>query len=235
MRRGMGTRERGTEISFLGAVLATLVVVACAQDGNAQGASTRRPIVRDDTASVERMLAAVRGSDPYLCELATRQVDTHGWWSRWGPMGDSPLDRDSASAALVTWVQRDHNDPAVVPKLRAGLRDADACVRRVSGSFLGRVDHPNATAALTEALTDENADIRMIAAIGLGLSEKESATQPLMAALRDNSAAVRRAAAWALGSMEAKPAHDALINLLEKDSDARVRQAAAWAIGRLYD
>jgi HEAT repeat protein len=216
-------------------VVAVLAGIACARDGNAQGAAERRPVVRDDTAAVSRMLAAVRGADPYLCELATRQVDTHGWWSRWGPMGDSPLDRDSSSAALVRWVQQEHNDPAVVPKLRAGLRDADGCVRRVSGAFLGRVDHPSATSALTEALGDADTDVRMIAALGLGLSEKEAATQPLMAALRDNSAAVRRAAAWALGSLEAKPAHDALINLLEKDSDPRVRQAAAWAIGRLYD
>ena len=218
-----------------GVVVAIAVGIACARDGNAQGAAARRPVVRDDTASVARLIAAVRGSNPFLCELATRSVDTHGWWSRWGPMGDSPLDRDSASAAMVAWIQRDHNDPAVVPGLRAGLRDSDGCVRRVAGSFLGRVDHPSATSALMDALTDANADTRTIAAIGLGLSEKESATQPLMAALRDNAAEVRRAAAWALGSLEARAAHDALLTLLEKDPDARVRQAAAWAIGRLYD
>ena len=218
------------------AAIVTIVVgIACARDGNAQGAAARRPIVRDDTASVARLLASVRGSNPFQCELATRSVDTHGWWSRWGPMGDSPLDRDSTAAAMVAWIQREHNDPAVVPALRAGLRDADACVRRVAGSFLGRVDHPTATSALVETLTDASEDARAIAAIGLGLSEKAAATQPLMAALRDNSAVVRRSAAWALGSLEARPAQDALVTLLEKDADPRVRQAAAWAIGRLYD
>ena len=219
----------------LGVAVAIVVGVACARDGNAQTAGSRRPVVRDDTASVTRLIASVRGSNPFLCELATRSVDTHGWWSRWGLAEGSPLDRDSAAAAMVAWIQRQHNDPAVVPPLRAALRDADACVRRVAGSFLGRVDHPNAAAALLEALTDANEDTRVIAALGLGLSENESATQPLIAALRDNSAAVRRSAAWALGSLEARPAHDALIALLEKDSDPRVRQAAAWAIGRLYD
>lgn len=232
MRREKGNPTLAVRVA---ALVALAAATACVQDGNAQASSPRRQIVRDDTAAVARLIAAVRGSDPFLCELAVRSVDTHGWWSRWGSMGDSPLDRDSSAAAMVVWIQRDHNDPNVVPTLRAGLRDSDGCVRRVAGAFLGRVDHPSATSALTDALTDQNIDTRMIAALGLGLSEKESATQPLMAALRDNSPAVRRAAAWALGSIEARRAHDALIMLLEKDPDARVRQAAAWAIGRLYD
>jgi HEAT repeat protein len=215
-------------------VAAVVVAIACARDGNAQGATMRKPVVPDDTAAVTRLLAAVRGADPFLCELATRNVDMHGWWSN-GPPGDSPLDRDSTSAVMVRWIQRQHNDPAVVPKLRSALRDPDSCVRRVAGSFLGRVEHPSAIAALVAGLEDANADTRFVSAIGLGHSEEATAVQPLIRALRDTDAPVRRAAAWALGAMEAVAAQDALLTALERDSDARVRQAAAWAIGQLYD
>jgi HEAT repeat protein len=221
-------------LAALGVTFALALGVACARDSNAQAASSRRAIVPDDTASVTRLLAAVRGADPFLCELATRNVDTHGWWSN-GPPGDSPLDRDSSSAKLVRWIQREHNDPAVVPALRAALRDGDGCVRRVAGSFLGRVKHPSALTALMNGLEDASADTRFVSAIGLGLSEELSATQPLIRALKDGEASVRRAAAWALGAMEAVTAQDALLTALERDTDPRVRQAAAWAIGQLHD
>jgi HEAT repeat protein len=228
---GFGRRLLATSLAVLGAV----VTIACARDGNAQASGSRRQIVADDTASVTRLLNAVRGADPFLCELATRNVDAHGWWSRGGPPGDSPLDRDSASAMLVRWIQQDHNDPAIVPKLGAALRDPDGCVRRVAGSFLGRVSHPVATTALLGGLEDATVDTRFVSAIGLGLSERAEATQPLIRALRDEDATVRRAAAWALGALEAVSAEDALLAALQRDTDARVRQAAAWAIGRLHD
>lgn len=231
MTRGMGNGERGMEIKFLGLALATLVVIACATDGNAQSAEARKPVRPDDTASVNRLLTAVRGSDVLLCEMAVRNVDQHGWWSR----GGSLLDRDSTSAQLIMWIQREHNDPAIVPTLRAAMRDGDACVRRVAASFLGRVDHPSATAALVSALGDASAESRYLAALGLGLGEKTAATSQLIAALKDSDAPVRRAAAWALGSIEAASAQDALIALLERDTDARVRQAAAWAIGQIHN
>ena len=217
------------------AAVAVLVVgIACARDGNAQSAASRRAVVPDDTAAVTRLLSAVRGADPFLCELATRNVDMHGWWSN-GPPGDSPLDRDSTSAVMVRWIQRPHNDPAIVPRLRSALRDTDSCVRRVAGSFLGRVEHPSALAALIGGLEDSNVDTRFVSAIGLGHSEEASAVQPLIRALKDGDATVRRAAAWALGAMEATAAQDALLTALERDADPRVRQAAAWAIGQLHD
>lgn len=180
-----------------------------------------------------RLFAAVRGSDALLCEMAIRNVDMRGWWN-WGPSG-SPLENDSASVALIRWIQNEHNDPAVVPRLRAGLRDSDACVRRLSGSFLGRVKHASALTALIEGLGDASAETRYVAAIGLGLSEEPQAVSPLIRALRDQAPAVRRSAAWALGVIEAREAEEPLIGLLERDGDARVRQAAAWAIGRLHD
>jgi hypothetical protein len=228
-RAGVGSRVGG-----LAAAVVIAVVAACAREGNAQGAVARTPVVADDTVSVARLLAAVRGSDPLLCEMAVRNTDNNGWWSRWGSLGGNPLDVDSTAAVLIRWIQRGHNDPAVVPRLRDAMRDTDACVRRVAGSFLGRVEHPAAIAALLDGLGDGNADTRFVAVVGLGLSEVPMQPAPLLRALRDQSPAVRRAAAWAVGEREMKEAEDALIDLLQRDSDARVRQAAAWALGNIH-
>ncbi len=206
---------------------------ACVRDGDAQVPSAAASRSVDDTASLDRLLRAVRGADPLLCELATRSVDNHGWWSRWGPMSGNPLDGDSTAAAIISWIQRDHHDPRFVARLSAGMRDTDRCVRRVAGSFLGRVEHPAAVTALLAALDDQSADTRFVAVVGLGLSEDSTALQPLIRRLRDQSPDVRRAAAWSLGSLENKGALLPLIEVLDRDADARVRQAAAWAIGRV--
>jgi len=195
-------------------------------------AAPQRPVA-DDTGSLGRLLRAVRNSDPLLCELAVRSVDNHGWWSRWGPIESDPLETDTTAARLIRWIQTNHDDPRLVPPLRAALRDNDRCVRRVAGSFLGRIDHPDATSALLAALDDADADTRAIAALGLGLSEKPQALQPLIGRLRDQAPQVRRSSAWALGSLEDKTAMLPLIDVLGRDSDAGVRQAAAWAIGRV--
>lgn len=216
------------------AVVAAVAAIACARDGNAQSRS-REPIVADDTASLSRLLAAVRGSDALLCEMAVRNADQRGWWGHWASMAGNPLDHDSASAGIIMWIQREHNDPAVVPRLRAAMRDADGCVRRVAGSFLGRVRHASARTALIEALGDANAGTRHVATIGLGLSDAHEAVAPLVRALRDQDASVRRGAAWALGAIGEREAEEPLIALLERDPDPRVRQAAAWAIGQLDD
>jgi HEAT repeat protein len=231
---GGGRREERIARVVLPLLLAASLS-ACVREGNAQSAAAA--IVRDDTASVARLLQSVRGADPLFCELVTRSVDTHGWWSRWGPLSSDPLQVDSASGALIAWIQREHNDPAVVPRLRSALRDQDACVRRVAGSFLGRVEHASATAALVAALDDASADTRYVATLGLGLSDDSprpaGVVEPLVRRLRDDSPQVRRAAAWALGALEAREALTALIGVLERDSDPRVRQAAAWALGQL--
>ncbi|MEX2154747.1 MAG: HEAT repeat domain-containing protein [Gemmatimonadaceae bacterium] len=241
MRRFLGSAVRG--------VVASAVLVTAAAAGAAGAARATRareespqvpgaaPIIADDTASLNRLLRTVRGVDPLLCELATRSVDTHGWWSRWGggPLSGDPLVVDSAAAALIAWIQRKHNDPAVVPRLRAALRDPDPCVRRIGASFLGRVDHPAAVAALVEALTDASAGTRAVAALGLGLSGKPGLVEPIVRRLKDESPVVRRAAAWALGSLEDAAAIPPLIELLQRDADPRVRQAAAWAIGSIHD
>jgi HEAT repeat protein len=219
------------------AILAAAMVVgiSCARDGDAQMTARAERVVPDDTAAVARLLNVVRNVDPVLCELATRTVDMQGHWSRWGPLADDPLHTDSAAAALLDWIRTKHNDPVVVPRLRTGMRDADACVRRISASFLGRVEHPAATEALLAAIDDPSAETRHVAVLGLGMSERAVGIDQLTRRLRDDSPTVRRAAAWALGSMEASGALMSLIEALGRDPDPRVRQAAAWAIGRLNE
>src|SRR3954462_2067150 len=102
------------------AIVATLTLaVACARDGEAQVAATRAPTVTQDTTSLAWLLRAVRGADPLLCELAIRNVDMHGSWSHWGPLGDNPLEADSGAAEVIGWIQDRHDDPVMVPRLSA--------------------------------------------------------------------------------------------------------------------
>jgi HEAT repeat protein len=207
--------------------------VACGKDSSALGAERPRRAMPDDTVEIVKLLAVVRGSNPLVCELATRSADMHGSWSSWGPISGDPLVMDSASAALLNWVQRTHDDPTIVPRLRVALQDDDACVRRIGSSLLSRVRHSSAVSALLAALDDQKAGTREEAAFGLGMAEATVAADQLVGRLRDAAPSVRRAAAWALGQLEVKKAVPALIGLLATDSDARVRQTAAWAIGRI--
>jgi len=204
--------------------------MGCASDSRAQVAER---IVREDTTHVAQMLQVSRGASPLVCEMTARTVDQRGYWSMWGPISGDPLVTDSASADVLTWVQRRHNDPALVPRLRAAMRDGDGCVRRVAASLLARVHHASATAALVQALDDASAGTREVAAFGLGMTQHEPAIDPLIARLRDASAPVRRAAAWALGQLEARKAEAPLLELLTRDPDPRVRQTAAWAVGSI--
>lgn len=221
---------RAAIASALFAVAAAAVVWYPTREGEAR--SIPEQISADDAENVSRLLASVRGASPLYCELATRLVDGRVWWST---SGTSVIEVDSASAELIRWVHRKHADARVVPRLAAGLRDDDRCVRRVAGSLLGRVDAPGALATLTEALGHANEGTRSAAAIGLGLADQDAAVQPLISRLRDPSADVRRSAAWALGAIDHRSAMVPLIELLERDSDPRVRQAAAWAIGEVTD
>ena len=205
--------------------------VACANDGNAQ---TMERIVPDDTSAVSKLLAVVRGSNPLVCEMAARAADQRGSWSNWGSVGGSPLVIDSASSALLDWMHREHNDPALVAPLRSAMREDDACVRRVAASLLSHVEHQSARTALREALDDAKPGTREVAALGLGMAHIEDAVDALEAKLGDDATGVRLAAAWALGELEQKKSIPALIHVLARDPDARVRQAAAWAIGSIH-
>lgn len=205
--------------------------VACANDSNAQ---TVERIVPDDTAAVSRLLGVVRGSSPLVCEMAVRSADQRGSWSNWGSVGGSALILDSASSALLDWVHRSHNDPALVAPLRAGMRDDDGCVRRVAASLLSHVHHQSAIDALRAGLDDAKVGTREVAALGLGMANDEPSADALERRLSDDGVPVRRAAAWALGELEQKKSIPALIHVLARDPDASVRQAAAWAIGSIH-
>lgn len=185
----------------------------------------------DDTSAVTRLLTSVRGANPLFCELVTRMADGRNYWSSGG--GGDVIAMDSASSALIRWVHNEHRDARIVPRLTAGLRDADHCVQRVSAAVLARVKSPGAVDALLAALDESDAGVRSAAAVGLGLAEAERALQPLIQRLRDTSVDVRRSAAWALGAIENRGAMDALIEALERDPDAGVRRAAAWALGEV--
>lgn len=224
-------RARTIGAALAATLLATSLAVACARDSAAQGASSEQRV--DDAEAVRQLLAVARGIDPVLCELLTRTVDMHGSWTRWGRISGNPLEFDSASARLLTWVQRPHRDASVVPALAASLRDGDACVRRVGASLLARVEHPDAIRALTQASADANPATRHVATLGLGLSDAREAFRPLLARLADEDARTRTVAAWGLGVLEQREALPQLVGLLERDRDPRVRQAAAWALGKL--
>lgn len=230
----MISRRRKSVASGSALAAAILAVAAAgvawypAREGEARSALGQT--ATNDPENVSRLLASVRGASPLYCELATRLVDGRSWWSS---SGMSLIEVDSASAELIRWVHQKHSDARVVPRLAAGIRDDDRCVRRVAGALLGHVDAPSAFATLTEALDHANEGTRSAAAIGLGLAERVEAVQPLIRRLRDPSGDVRRSAAWALGAIEDRAALVPLIELLERDTDARVRQAAAWAIGEV--
>ena len=221
---------RAAEVALFATGLA--IGVACANDSSAQSAGGIQ-VVPDDTIGIVKLLGVVRGANPLVCEMATRTADMRGSWSMWGPLSGDPLVMDSVSAALLDWIQHQHNDPAVVPRLNTAMHDDDGCVRRVAASLLSRVRHPTAVSALLSALDDSQAGTREVAAFGLGMARAPAAADALERKLRDASPAVRRAAAWALGQIEVKKAVPALIDLLARDSDARVRQTAAWAIGSI--
>jgi HEAT repeat protein len=133
----------------------------------------------------------------------------------------------------VRWATGRPDDASDIPTLRAGLEDADACVRRVSARLLGRVRHPDAVEALLDALGSSSATTRQLAAIGLGYAEDRSAVDPLLDGLGDDVAAVRAAVAWALGEIEDVRAVAPLTRLLRDDPDRDVRRAAALALGEV--
>lgn len=228
-RRAKSVAGRSAVVGALFGLVAAAALTAYPPRASEARAVAPR-VSTDDPENVGRLLAAVRGASPLYCELATRLVDGRVWWSS---SGTSLIEVDSASAELIRWVHRKHTDARVVPRLAAGLRDDDRCVRRIAGALLGRVDVPGAFATLTDALDHVSEGTRAAAAVGLGLADQDAGVQPLIRRLRDPSADVRRSAAWALGAIEHHSALGPLIELLERDTDARVRQAAAWAIGEV--
>ena len=199
--------------------LAPAAVAAAAQDG--EGARA--------------LLAAVRGANPVLCELATAAVG-NGWPWGSGDDDDAPslARRTGESRAALDWVGRRVDNAGDVAVLRGGLADPDACVRRVSARLLGRGRTQAGVDALLEALRSGDPARREAAILGLGYTESERAVGPLTALLDDGDPEVRGGAAWALGHVGRREATPALARLV-RDREPRVRRAAARALGRLED
>lgn len=181
------------------------------------------------------LLAAVRGANPTLCELATSAVG-NGWGRGAGDDDDAPsLARSTGDTrAALEWLGQRVDSAGDVAVLSGGLADADACVRRVSARLLGRGQTQAGVDALLEALRSGDAARRDAAILGLGYSEDARAVAPLAALLDDGDPEVRGGAAWALGLVGHKEATPALSRLV-RDREPRVRRAAARALGRLED
>ncbi len=200
----------------------------------------RRPAQHDDSAAVATILAAARGANPLLCDLAASALDQRLQWGNppfWGDFhpGDYWLrNPDPAVAASVRAAFRVLRDPGVIEPLRRALGDADACVRRLAAPLLGRTRHPQAVAALSAALRDTSPATRAAAVLGLGFAQSQPTVPQLIAALTDRAPAVRRLAAWALGEIANASAVPRLVQALG-DAEPSVRATAAWALGQIED
>lgn len=219
-------------------------------------------VVVQQEGSARELLAAVRGANPIVCELATRNFGNN--WGQSGDGEDVPaLARTGEDTRRVlAWVDR--MDSLEVAPLRDGLGDPDVYVRRASARLLGRsrkgeavdvllnavrsgeasrreaavlglayTDDERAVAPLVELLRDADPEMRGGAAWALGHVGSTRASQPLLGILDDREPRVRRSVARALGRLESSDAVPALANLLASDADATVRRAAAWALGQI--
>jgi len=216
-------------IPWVGAAALVAVVGGALWHLSPAGAVSAQTAEPDSLFAV-RFLAGVRGASPVACDMVVRSLGSGwGWWGL-----DRAPDAVRAHQDVLRWATHPSSDPSVVAPLRAGLEDADACVRRVSARLLGRTRHPRAVEALLAALASRSATTRQLAAVGLGYAEDTSAVDPLLGALRDDAASVRVAAAWALGEIEDARAVGPLTRLLRGDPDPVVRRAAALALGSMF-
>jgi HEAT repeat protein len=212
---------------------AVIVVGAGAVVMSGSPARQAQRSARDDAQKVEALIAAVRGGNPVLCELAARGASWDGNWRWVGPA--SPLRaRNTEMIELVQFAASSPKGREVIAPLRAALGDPDPCVRRFVAPLLGRTQQAAAVETLVSALRDENPVTREAAAVGLRFAEKPSTIDPLTRALNDQEFSVRAAAAWALGEIEDPRAIPALERAL-KDSEPVVRINAAWALGEIED
>ena len=187
-----------------------------------------------DSATLARVLASARGANALICELASATVDgRNGWGGGWIGMGGVGAEGELARQ-LANWPAEGREDLPSVRLLRAGIADADACVRRLSAPLLGRMRTAAAIDALLGGLREASTETREMAALGLGFAESRRPIEPLSAALRDASPRVRATSAWALGEIEDRSAIPALVAVL-KDADRDVRRTAARALGEIED
>lgn len=161
-------------------------------------AEARTPV--DDRATAARLLDAVRGAEPVVCELAARAVRSRdGYWGQ----TPHPAAVDDAEVLGAVEFAVGSGGEGTEEVLAAALPDPDPCVRRIAAMRLGRVGTEEAHRRLAETLEGANAPAREAAAVGLGIADDARAIPALARRLaEDGDARVRRAAAWAIGKID---------------------------------
>jgi HEAT repeat protein len=191
--------------------------------------ASRSPAAAGDA---EDLLAAVRGANPVLCELATRQLGNQ-WGSMSGEDEDVPAAAPEDARRVIAWAHGELGAADVAP-LRTALADPDACVRRAAARLLGRIESPEAVDALLDALRSGERGRQEAAMLGLAHTEDARAVAPLSDVLRSGDAELRGGAAWALGHVGSRDALQPLIRAA-RDDEPRVRRSVARALGRIED
>jgi HEAT repeat protein len=185
-----------------------------------------------DSAGVARLFAALRVSEPMVCDMATSFIG-RGFSRSDGAEGIAALRDEGVEGRLTRLgLQSRASEAPALRQLLPELRNANPCLRRTAAAMLGGSGNEALLALLRKALDDSDGRVREAAALGLGIAQDSSDAPRLRAALDDRDPEVVRLAAWALGSLEDHAAAPRLIALL-RSSNPGIRRAAAWALGRV--
>ena len=150
------------------------------------------------------------------------------------------LAEDDIEAAMAAADELAAVGPAALPHLLAASGTADETARERITRILGRIQHPDALAALNRMLEDESEAVRREAIGALGSHGRAESVEKLKPFLLVKNPRLRLQAATALGrigrnSEAARPAVLGLLRISTADDDARVRKAAVVGIGLMND
>ncbi len=170
-----------------------------------------------------RRRGAPRVEDPFGTGLNMDKLSASELAARFAD--SRPFVRDRALDLLS---QRGAEAIEPAKRLRETHRSAEV---RASAVFaLGRIDHPNARAAVREALKDPNLDARIAAARMAGLNKDVDALPRLMEMVRSEEMAARRQAAEALGRICDTRALPALLAASANPGDRFLEHAIIYAM-----
>ncbi len=183
------------------------------------------------SVTADAFLAKFRGVDPVVCNLVGQALR-----NQWGRSVATPVLRlpgqSDESVAMARWAH-EHHETDVIPRLRAGLEDADPCVRETAARLFDHVrDRDAAARELMQAVRAPRGATRLAAVTGLGYLEDDRSVSTLTQLLSSGDVDMRQSTTWALGRIEHADAIPALVQAL-RDEDAGVRGNAAWALGRI--
>jgi hypothetical protein len=212
--------------------LVAAVVLVTVGSGRAPSAEAQDP---GDSARVAQFLDGVRGTPPLSCDLAGQVLDNRFGWASVEPV--LHVLRASGAAPSIDpfpggWARRTLSGSGVVTLLRAGVGDADPCVRHLAARLFGHIETGDAVDALRSGLADRSAATREATALALGFTRHARGTGLLIEALADSVAPVRAAVVWALGRIGHPSVVRPLVGRLG-DREPIVRASAAWALGEM--